>query len=202
MSDTPVLYAWFDTEYTHLELETAFLLQVAILVTDHTLRPLEPEGYQSFVALPAGEEGAIGQWVRDEIPHVVEGSQTKGLTVEAIDQALASYLDRVVGPPAEAIGARPILAGNSVHADWYLAKRFLPSLESRLHYRLLDVSGLKTEWRAHFGGEAFSKDDARAIRRFFPAARLPEGVGQHDAFYDIQASIAELAYYRAGLQRR
>ncbi len=201
MSDVSVRYAWFDTEYTHLELETAYLLQVALIVTDAALVPLEPEGYRAFVRVPSGEEGTIGAWVREQIPHVVEGSETRGLSIEDVDRGLAAYLDQVAGPAAESIGARPILAGNSVHADWFLARKFLPLFQGRLHYRLLDVSTLKTEWQAHFEGETFNKDQPESIRLYYPAARLPEGVGQHDAAYDIQASIAELAYYRSQLRR-
>ncbi|MEQ8766909.1 MAG: exonuclease domain-containing protein [Planctomycetota bacterium] len=192
-------YVWFDTEYTRLELESAFLLQVAVLITDVELTPLEPGGFQAFVSLPKGHEDAISDWVRQQIPHVVQGSQAEGLPTEQIDARLAAYLDEVLGPAPESIGQRPILAGNSVHADWYLARRFLPTFLSRLHYRLLDVSSFKTEWQHHHSGEAFTKDDEANLKRFFPQARFRDGIGQHDAFYDVQASIAELAYYRAGL---
>jgi oligoribonuclease (3'-5' exoribonuclease) len=37
------------------------------------------------------------------------------------------------------------------------------------------------------------------IRRYFPEAVLPDSFSRHDAYYDVQASIAELAFYRRHL---
>ena len=38
-------YVWFDTEYTSLDLETAWLLQVAALITDTSLQRVLPPEY-------------------------------------------------------------------------------------------------------------------------------------------------------------
>jgi oligoribonuclease (3'-5' exoribonuclease) len=105
---------------------------------------------------------------------------------------------------------RPVLAGNSVHTDWWLARRFLPLFSSRLHYRHLDVTALKLEWqRLHPDVESgascssieasclsFEKENPEIIRRYFPEAVLSGAGSRHDAYYDVQASIAELAFYR------
>jgi oligoribonuclease (3'-5' exoribonuclease) len=67
-----------------------------------------------------------------------------------------------------------------------------------LHYRLLDVSSIKTEWRVARGGAGAELDKGKApeLRAAFPAADL-DGGAAHDAYYDAQASLAELAWYRS-----
>ncbi len=209
-----VRYCWFDTEYTSLDLEAAHLIQVALVVTDAELTPLLPaaapagvpseclvaNGLNAYLALP---EGWVGEeFHRTEMAGVLERCAASRRTAEEADELLSRYLDAVVGPPAAAIAERPILAGNSVHHDWFLARRDLPRFTERLHYRCVDASTLKTEWLAKLGGPAASlldKDDPEALRAAFPAADLSGGTA-HDAYYDAQASIAELAWYRERLR--
>jgi oligoribonuclease (3'-5' exoribonuclease) len=71
----------------------------------------------------------------------------------------------------------------------------------RVHYRLLDVTTVKLEWLRWFKGSTFDKEDPEMIRRYFSASRLGGHIGPHDAYYDVQASIAELHYYRSRLQK-
>jgi oligoribonuclease (3'-5' exoribonuclease) len=93
------------------------------------------------------------------------------------------------------------MAGNSIHTDWMLARKFFPTFTSRLHYRLLDVSALKIQWFDLVGGEEFKKDDLQTLKKYFPEADLRR-LRQHDAYYDIVASAAELAYYRQHMLTR
>ena len=91
--------------------------------------------------------------------------------------------------------AHPDVAPLSVRfTDLHRWVRELPGFASRLHFRILDVTALKLEW-THRGGKAFEKETPDQIRAAFPAADL-EGDARHDAYYDAQASIAELAHYR------
>jgi oligoribonuclease (3'-5' exoribonuclease) len=112
---------------------------------------------------------------------------------------LSAYVDSVLGSPAELESERPILAGNSIHADWWLAQRYLPRFMSRLNYRHLDVTAFKLEWKRLHPEKDISKDKKKFIRRYFPEAHLPKSGSHHDAYFDVQASIAELAFYRANL---
>ncbi|MBN1663210.1 MAG: hypothetical protein JW943_06390 [Deltaproteobacteria bacterium] len=74
----------------------------------------------------------------------------------------------------------------------------MPRFLSRLHYRHLDVTAFKLEWKRRRPDSEFDKDDPTLIKKYFPEAVLPVA-GKHDAYYDVQASIAELAFYRAHL---
>lgn len=208
------LYCWFDSEFTGLDLERAALLQVALVVTDHALRPMCPE---RAPALPEAIRTPVGlsihlrppadyvpsAWAREHMPSVLERCARSSFRAAEADAWLAAWLDALVGPPAEASLDRPVLAGSSVHHDWFLARRDLPLFSSRLSYRQLDVSALKLEVRNHFFREKppeLDKDDAAAVRRWFP--QLSGEDGPHDALYDAQASAAELALYRELLGRR
>jgi oligoribonuclease (3'-5' exoribonuclease) len=88
------------------------------------------------------------------------------------------------------------MAGNSIHTDWMLARKFLPVFTGRLHYRLLDVSALKIQWLDLTDGAEFKKDDPKTVKKYFPEADLRR-LRRHDAYYDIVASAAELACYRS-----
>ncbi|MEI7851769.1 MAG: hypothetical protein WCH86_08045, partial [Kiritimatiellales bacterium] len=55
---------------------------------------------------------------------------------------------------------------------------------------------LKIQWLDLTEGAEFSKDDPKMVKKYFPEADLRR-LRQHDAYYDIVASAAELAYYRA-----
>ncbi len=205
----PPIYCWFDTEFTSLELDSASLLQVALVVTGTDLVPIVPgdcpdlpdsirrrNGISVYLQPPSGWEP--GAFIAEHMPEVVEACRASAFGVQDGDRFLAAYLDAAVGAAPESIKDRPIMAGNSIHSDWFFARRDLKRFHSRLHYRLLDVSSIKTEWRASRGGPGAELDKGRApeLRAVFPAADL-EGGAAHDAYYDAQASLAELAWYRA-----
>ena len=79
-------------------------------------------------------------------------------------------------------------------------RKHLPSFAKLLNYRLLDVSSQKLEWWHYFRGEKFKKTgNSDMIQRFYPGRGLVKG-DKHDAYFDVQASLAELAYYRTHLK--
>jgi oligoribonuclease len=76
-----------------------------------------------------------------------------------------------------------ILAGNSVHQDRRFFYKYMPSFESYLHYRQVDVSSLKV-----------------LVQNWGPKKAVFEKQNQsHTALEDIKDSLAELAHYRAAL---
>jgi oligoribonuclease len=190
-------YVWFDTEYSTLELEDALLLQVAALITDSSLkRVLTPaQDVRLTIQVPPGE--TLSPWVEKHLPDLVKTCRSsEAVEREVADERLAAYVDAAAGIPAGREDKRPVLAGNSIHADWWLIRRFLPRFLSRLHYRHLDVTAFKLEWELLHPDLKFEKENPEFIGRYFPEAVLPVSDSRHDAYYDLQASIAELAYYR------
>ena len=197
-------YVWFDTEYSSLELDGAVLLQVAMRITDADLQPLDPlrRDVNFFVKLPDGAD--VSPWIRENMPDIVERCRSNdAITAADLDAHLAATVDRVVVVPGGEYKRRPILAGNSIHSDWFLAKKFLPRFLAKLHYRHLDVTALKLQWqdlRTH--EEEFEKEDAALIAKYCPEPKIDPAAKRHDAYYDVQASIAELNFYRGKFFRK
>jgi oligoribonuclease len=78
------------------------------------------------------------------------------------------------------------LCGNSIGTDRRFLARFMPEIDSYLHYRCIDVSSLK-----------------ELCRRWYPEAlaAAPDKAGGHRALDDIRESIEELRYYRKTIFR-
>jgi oligoribonuclease len=73
------------------------------------------------------------------------------------------------------------LAGNTIGTDRMFINRYMPQLDSHLHYRNIDVSSVK-----------------ELSRRWYPRVyfNMPKKDGGHRALADILESIKELQYYR------
>ncbi len=205
------LYCWFDTEYTTLELERARLLEVALIVTDETLVPiranpkdvpesvLKRDGFSAFLTLP--DESEISDHVKANYQPLLARCRSIGRSPEEVDDWLSRYMDSFAETGSEDVRDRPVLAGNSIYADYFLGRKYLPRFLSHLGYRLLDVTSLKLEWLFHYRGERFEKlGGPESIRKLYRGQDPIEG-DKHDAYYDVQASIAELAFYRSRLKR-
>ena len=189
-------YVWFDTEFTSLDLDEAQLLQVSVMLTDKDLKRLTPPEEDLNLYIRLSETEPVSAWVEKHLPDLLKKCRSRSaVPVEEVDAKLTAYIDRWCGTPTKTIQKRPLMAGNSVHNDWILSRKFFPVFTSRLHYRLLDVSALKIQWFDLTDGAEFKKDDPKVVKKYFPEADLRR-LRQHDAYYDIIASAAELAYYR------
>src|SRR5262249_47651128 len=104
---------------------------------------------------------------------------SSGLTERVRTQGRAEkdVVHELVGFIKAQFGNEPaVLAGNSIHNDRSFIRRWWPEVDALLHYRMLDVSSLKVYMQGKYGVEYEKKE-------------------VHRAFDDIQASIAEWAYY-------
>jgi oligoribonuclease len=170
---------WIDCEMTGLDLGADALIEVAALVTDFELNVLG-DGIDVLVKPPVEAIEQMDDFVRTM--HTTSGlleELSGGLTlVEAEEQVLAYIRSQCPD------GSRPPLAGNTVATDRAFLARDMPTLESFLHYRIVDVSSIK-----------------ELARRWYPRAYFaaPAKSGNHRALADIQESIEELRYYRAAI---
>ncbi|WP_413799419.1 oligoribonuclease [Streptomyces iranensis] len=170
---------WIDCEMTGLSLANDALIEVAALVTDSELN-IQGDGVDIVVRPPAKALVTMPEVVREM--HTTSGLLAElegGTTLEdAQDQVLAYIREHV--PEA---GKAP-LCGNSVGTDRGFLLRDMPTLESYLHYRIVDVSSIK-----------------ELARRWYPRAYFnsPKKNGNHRALADIHESIAELRYYRESI---
>ncbi|QZY52411.1 oligoribonuclease [Leucobacter tenebrionis] len=178
MSNTPAdQIVWIDCEMTGLDVDRDGLCEIAVIVTDFELAPLDP-GFE-IVINPGPEALAhMNDFVRSM--HTESGLLPRienGVSLEEAEQRVLDYLSRLVTP-----GRRPLVAGNTIGMDRRFVSKYLPKLDERLHYRSIDVSTIK-----------------ELSRRWYPAAYFgaPAKRGGHRALADIAESIQELAYFRS-----
>jgi oligoribonuclease len=170
---------WVDCEMTGLDLKTDALIEVAALVTDSELNVLG-DGIEVVIKPTPEALAQMGEFVRTM--HENSGLLPlleSGLTMaEAEEQVLAYVREHVPDP------RRAPLAGNTIGTDRAFLARDMPTLESHVHYRNVDVSSIK-----------------ELARRWYPRAyyNTPAKNGNHRALADIRESIEELRYYRDAL---
>jgi oligoribonuclease len=164
---------------TGLDTATDALIEVAALVTDFELNVLG-EGVDVVIKPPAAALDQMKDVVRTMHTHSgLLGELDSGVDLATAELAVLDYI-RTQVPEA---GKAP-LAGNTVGTDRLFLSRDMPTLESYLHYRIVDVSSIK-----------------ELARRWYPRAYFasPAKTGNHRALADIQESIEELRYYRAAV---
>jgi oligoribonuclease len=178
-------YVWFDAEFTSLELESARLLQVAVIITDSDLNRMHPESEDLNLCIKLEDGEQVSEWVEENLSGLVAQCRSdEAVTIEEADRQMVALLDQYAGTPFESLGDRPVLAGNSVHNDWFLMRRFLPMFGSRLHYRLLDVSTFKIQWTDWIGKDAFDKESVEELNKYYPGGGR-DAAKAHDAQLDI-----------------
>jgi oligoribonuclease len=165
---------------TGLDLRRDVLIEVAAIVTDAELDPLD-DGVA--VIIHAGDDV-----LETMLPVVREMHEASGLT-EAVrastvtlgdaERLVLDYVKSHVGDPRTAP-----LCGNSIATDRAFLARDMPALDEHLHYRMVDVSSIK-----------------ELAKRWYPRVYQCQPVKglAHRALDDIRESIVELAYYRRTL---
>lgn len=173
---------WLDLEMTGLDVTRHVIVEIAALVTNEQLEPLD-DGVDIVVYQPAGALTEMDDFVRamhtrSGLLPEIEASTTT--LAEAGAQTLAYVQSHV--PAAETAP----LCGNSIGVDRRFLDHQLPDLDRYLHYRSIDVSSFK-----------------ELCRRWYPAVykKRPSKTEAHRALADINESIAELRYYRENMLR-
>ncbi|AZZ55311.1 oligoribonuclease [Rathayibacter iranicus] len=179
MSSAPDRLVWIDCEMTGLDLSVDELVEIAVVVTDFDLEPLD-EGLSIVIRPDDSALANMGDFVRTM--HETSGLLTEipsGMSVAEAEYEVLEYVLKHV--PAE---QQAPLAGNSIGTDRAFLAAFMPRLDSHLHYRNVDVSTIK-----------------ELARRWFPRIyfNAPAKNGGHRALADILESIRELRYYRRAI---
>ncbi len=171
---------WADCEMTGLDPDKHVLVEIAVVVTDADLTPLD-DGIDIVIHASEDELAGMDDFVTKMHADsgLTEQIRESPVSVADAEAQVVEYLKKYV-PVA---GAAP-LAGNSIASDRKFISRYMPDLDTFLHYRMIDVSSIK-----------------ELARRWYPRAysNQPDKGMQHRALADIRESIRELDYYRRAL---
>ncbi len=167
---------WIDCEMTGLDLARDELIEIAVVITDSELTPMD-EGIDLVIKPSQDALDNMGDFVRTM--HTESGLLPEletGLSLEDATAQVMDYLTKRIPEPRKAP-----LGGNSVATDKAFLERYMPAVIDHLHYRIIDVSSIK-----------------ELAKRWYPRAyyAAPEKFGNHRAVGDIFDSIDELRYYR------
>jgi|TARA_B110000196_G_C21126950_1_gene656332 oligoribonuclease len=167
---------WMDLEMTGLDPEAERIIEIATIVTDSSLNILE-EGPVLVVAQSETLLAGMDDWNREHHTSsgLVDRVLSEGIAEADAEAQTIDFISRFVSK-----GESP-LCGNSIAQDRRFLVRYMPLLDSYLHYRNLDVSTVKElalRWRP---------DIADGVQK----------TGTHRALDDIKESINELQHYRS-----
>ena len=171
------LLVWMDLEMTGLDPDKERVIEAAIIVTGGDLA-IVAEGPDLVIHQPEEILAAMDDWNRTHHGQsgLTERVRASTVTEATAEQEILSFLDAHVPTTS-----RPVLAGNSIHQDRRFIRRYFPTLDRRLHYRMVDVSTVK-----------------ELARRWYPGIMeaRPAKNETHRALDDVRESIEELRFYR------
>lgn len=169
----PTKIVWVDLEMTGLDPIKDVILEIAVEITDLDFKTLAT--YEACVKQPRDlvvKRMQANNWWQNypENREAFVSGLSDGKPLKTVEKEVISLLNEHFGSDAAVMG------GNSIWNDRMFIKQWMPALDLKLHYRMLDVSA----WKVFMHG------------RFDLEFKKPE---VHRAFEDIQGSIAELEYY-------
>ena len=160
---------WVDMEMTGLNPEQDVILEFAGIVTDLNLNSLDRIHaviYQDKEKLDLMDAWNLRTHSESGLLDLIPNGQPLARVEENVLDFLKTHFEN----------EKPVLAGNSIHQDRRFIDRYMKSLSSFLHYRMIDVSAFKIVFNHMF---------QVSLEKQTP----------HRAFDDIMASIKELKHY-------
>ena len=168
---------WVDCEMTGLDPDTEALIEIAVLVTEPDLTPVD-EGIDIVIACEGPALDDMGAFVADMHARsgLTEEVRASRISLAEAEDTVLEYIKQYV-PEARTAP----LCGNSIATDRTFIARYMPRLDAHLHYRMIDVSSIK-----------------ELSRRWYPRVyyNQPAKGLAHRALADIKESVNELEYYR------
>lgn len=166
---------WMDLEMTGLDPECERILEIATIITDSSL-DIIAESPVIFVKQSEELFAAMDEWntTHHTATGLIDQVRAEGISEEEAEDITLAFISEHTKQ-----GESP-LCGNSIGQDRRFLARYMPRVESYVHYRNIDVSSIKElarRWRPEIAAEVSKKEVHRALD-------------------DIKESIEELKLYR------
>ena len=161
---------WLDLEMTGLIPETDVIIEAAAIVTNDQLEELEC--YHSVVKQGKNSLEGMDKW--NQKCHRQSGLYDlipKGKDLFLVEEDLLSLVTKHFGERDHFV----VLAGNCISQDRNFIRKYMPRLDKKLFYRMLDV----TAWKLIFERQDF----------------IFEKANKHRALEDTRESIREMRFY-------
>jgi oligoribonuclease len=169
-----------DLEMTGLDHERDVIVEIATLVTDDDLHVIAA-GPDLVIHHPDDVLDRMEPVVKEMhgSSGLTEAIRASTITLEEAGAQTLAFLRQHCPEPR----VTP-LCGNSIGTDRRFLAKYLPAIETHLHYRSVDVSTIK-----------------ELARRWYPGVleSAPRKAAAHRALDDIMESIGELRFYRETL---
>lgn len=174
MAQQPNVLCWLDLEMTGLDPEKCAIVQLAMVLTDASLKELAPP-LELTIWQPESVLAEMTPFVRSmhEKSGLLAQIRASQVSLAEAEQDALELLSR----HASYRTAR--LCGNSIGQDRRFLVKYMPAFEGYLHYRQVDISSIK-ELAGWWYGVKFDKPD----------------LGKHTALHDVMQSLAELKHYQ------
>ncbi len=170
-------FVWLDLEMTGLDDQACRIIEMAMIITDGELNELAL--LEQCIWQPESALETMSPFVRKM--HTDNGLLDKvRASTTSQDEAEEKMIDTLLQHVPYKKG---VLAGNSIWQDRRFLLRHMPTFESMLHYRQIDVSTIKVLSKQWYGD----------------SGAAPGKPSSHTALDDIRASINELRWYRQNI---
>ena len=172
---------WLDLEMTGLVIANDVILEIATVITDGNLNVIA-EGPSFIIHQPEEKLTAMGKWCRDHHGKtgLTDAARQSATSLLHAEEETLAFIKEHCAPNTG------VLAGNTVWQDRVFLDKYMPSITSYLHYRIIDVTSVK-----------------ELLRRWYPEDKNSEykKSDRHRALSDVYESIAELKHFRKNFFR-
>ena len=170
------LLVWLDLEMTGLDPKKCTILEIGAIVTDSELNLIE-EGPMLVIHHSEKRLASMEAWSKyhHRKSGLTQSCRESKFSMKKAEETVLKFIRSHCH-----IKTAP-LCGNTIWQDRRFLVKYMPTLESYLHYRTIDVSSVK-----------------ELAQRWYPADyKMPREKNQtHRVMDDIHESIEELRFYR------
>lgn len=167
---------WLDLEMTGLDPKKCTVLEIAAIITDNQLNIIAES---PAIAIKHSDRVLEGMQPWSRFHHkksgLTQACRESKIRLKKAEQIILDFVK------SHCASKSAPLCGNTIWQDRRFLVKYMPTLESYLHYRVIDVSSVK-----------------ELVTRWYPASyKMPREKKQtHRVLDDIRESIEEMKYYR------